>query len=369
MPLDDLLLYVLAFCGAVQLLYAFYYFLPLAYHREPPASGAARPVSVLVSAHNELENLRRLLPTLLGQDHPAYELILVDDRSTDGTTAYYQALAEEFAQVRMVRVDQTPAGLNPKKYALTLGVREARHPYLLLTDADCIPCSRQWIRKMQNGFENGAELVLGYSSYRKTYGFLNVLIRYETLLTGIQYLSFAKRGQPYMGVGRNLAYTKQCFFRNQGFAAHIKSTGGDDDLFVRDAVAHSRADIVISKDAQTESLPKQTYLEWIIQKQRHLSAGRRYKFPDKAKIGGFILSNAFFYVIAFIMLLAQAHLSILGMLFGVRCLAVFTVYLLVSRRLKENLSVGLLPVVDLVYFLNYVFLGVSVLMIKETKWK
>lgn len=367
--MEDLLLYLLAFSVSVQLFYALYYFLPLALHRQVSDNGPERPVSVLVCAHNELGNLGRLIPALLAQDYRAFELILVDDRSTDGTDVYCQALAKEHSRVRLVRVENTPAGINPKKYALTLGVQRACHPYLLFTDADCLPCSNQWIRQMQAGFSQGAELVLGYSSYLKTSGFLNGLIRYETLLTAIQYLSFAKKGQPYMGVGRNMAYTQQCFDRNRGFASHLKSMGGDDDLFVRDAATHTWANIVISKDAQTESIPKRTYQDWITQKQRHLSAGRRYKFSDRMKIGAFILANVLFYIIFFIMLLSQAHLLILGTLFGARCLAVFLVYWLVARRLREKVSGSLLPVMDLVYFFNYVYLGMSVLMLKEVKWK
>lgn len=370
MPFEEILLYALITCVAVQLFYACYYFLPLAFHPDLMTTDQERPVSVLVCAHNELGNLRRLVPALLAQEYPDFELVLVDDRSTDGTDAYFESLTKEHNEIKTVRVEETPPGLSPKKYGLTQGVLFACHPFLLFTDADCLPESCRWVREMQNGFQNGAELVLGYSSYVKTLGFLNVLVRYETLLTAIQYLSFAKRGQPYMGVGRNLAYTKQCFFRNQGFSSHIKSTGGDDDLFVRDAAAHTLASIVISKDAQTQSIPKEAYREWIIQKKRHLSAGLHYKIYDKTKIGAFILSNVLFYVIGLTMLFSQTHFFFLGLIFGGRGLVVFFVYKLISRRLKEDLPIFLLPVVDIAYFLQYMFLGVSVLMSKkEIKWK
>jgi hypothetical protein len=133
---------------------------------------------------------------------------------------------------------------------------------------------------------------------------------------------------------------------------------------------NSKAAIVISKDAQTQSTPKKTYREWIIQKKRHLSAGLQYRLSDKIKIGAFILSNVLFYVIGLILLFTRAHLLFLGLIFGGRCLIVFFVYYLISLRLKEDLSVLWLPVVDLVYFLHYVSLGVSVLLLKkEVKWK
>jgi glycosyltransferase involved in cell wall biosynthesis len=203
---------------AVQLYYVAYYF--LAFARRPPEPIEApepEPVSVLVCAHNELENLRRLLPLLLQQNYPAgFELILVDDRSEDDTFLYVQQLTQYYPHVRMVTVKSTPDGLSPKKYALTLGIKTARYSQMLFTDADCIPATNQWLNYMQRGFARPADMVLGYSAYAPEPGFLNKLIRFETFLTGAQYLSFAWRGRPYMGVGRNLAYTRQVFQSTKG---------------------------------------------------------------------------------------------------------------------------------------------------------
>ena len=237
----------------VQGYYAAYYFLPFARRPPEPAAGLAgsgdeEPVSVLVCAHNELENLRQLLPLLLQQDYPAgFELILIDDRSDDDTYLFAQQLVQYYPHVRVVSVARTPPGLAPKKYALTLGIKTARYARLLLTDADCIPATNQWLRHMQHGFGQPADLVLGYSAYVAEPGLLNKLIRFETLLTGAQYLSFAWRGRPYMGVGRNLGYTKAVFQSTKGFASHIRTLSGDDDLLVQDAVAAGARAAVVAE--------------------------------------------------------------------------------------------------------------------------
>ncbi len=363
-----ILLGLLGLCVLAQLYFALIYFFPLSRYKDPEVTQRV-PVSVIVAAHNEQDNLFELLPMLLDQDYPEFEIVLVNDRSDDDTEFYLHELEKQFPHFKVVTVKRTPEYLNSKKYALALGIRAAKHEHLLFTDADCRPYSTKWIEKMQSGYVTGADIVLGYSPYAQLKGFLNHLIRYETLLTAIQYLSQANKGRPYMGVGRNLSYTKACFFRNKGFASHIKSTGGDDDLFVRDAVNNSKVNIVIDQEAQTWSIPKKTFWAWITQKRRHLSAGKKYKAKDKRKIGVFVISNIFFYVLAIILLVVNSHLAILAGIIGLRYLVVFTAYIMAARRLNDKLSLFLLPVLDVVYFFIYLFLGVSVVLYKRIRWK
>jgi glycosyltransferase involved in cell wall biosynthesis len=363
-----ILLALLGICVLVQLYFAFVYFFPLSRHQDPAITQHV-PVSVIVAAHNEQDNLFELLPMLLDQEYPEFEILVVNDRSDDDTEFYLYELEKQFQNFKVVTVKKTPEYLNSKKYALALGIRAAKYEHMLFTDADCRPYSTKWIEKMQSGYVTGADLVLGYSPYAQLKGFLNHLIRYETLLTAIQYLSQANKGHAYMGVGRNLSYTKTCFFRNKGFASHIKTTGGDDDLFVRDAVNNSKVNIVIDKEAQTWSIPKKTFREWTTQKRRHLSAGKQYKANDKRKIGAFVISNIFFYVLAIILLVINSHLAILAAIVGLRYIVMFSAYASVARRLNDKLSLFLLPVLDIVYFFNYLFLGISVLLYKRIRWK
>jgi len=368
--LENVLFLLLAITVLVQFFYAFYYFLSLAlYKKHLPFETPGFPVSVIVCAHNEYENLLRLIPKLLKQNYPEFELMLIDDRSKDETGGYMQQITQYYPHAKLISIKNTPAGFNPKKYALSLGIKSAKHEHLLFTDADCVPLSENWIAEMVKGYNNGAEIVLGYGKYEQMPGFLGYLIKYETLLSAIQYLSFAIKGKPYMGVGRNLSYTKTCFYRNKGFASHIRSTGGDDDLFVRDAAANSKVNVVIGQEAQTESKAKETWGEWWQQKRRHLSAGIKYKWQDRVRIGSFILANMFFYVLSVILLAMQANLMWLGAIFAVRCLIVFSIYYQAASNLKERLSVVLMPILDLVYYITYGLLSVSVLMFKKIAWK
>lgn len=365
-------------CVAVQLFYAAYFFWPFA---RRPAEAAAdapgsdtEPVSIVVCARNELDNLRQLLPSLLRQDYPAgFEIVLIDDRSEDDTYLYAQQLAQYYHEkVRLVSVARTPREFAPKKFALTLGIKTARHARLLFTDADCRPATNQWLRLMQRGFapRGGADLVVGFSAYAAAPGFLNQLIRYETLLTAAQYLSFAWRGWPYMGVGRNLAYSRGCFTATKGFASHIRQLSGDDDLLVQDAVrAGQRVAVVADPPAHTRSQPAATWAVWWHQKRRHLSAGRAYRLADRWRVGTFVMANVLGYLVTVVLAFSPNNWIPLAVVWALRTLFVSAVYARLGRRLSQPVTVGLLPVLDVVYFVQYLALGASLLFNRTLRWK
>lgn len=365
----------------VQLWYWARYFRP--FTRRPAEAAAeeagpdAEPVSLILCAHNELENLRELVPLLLRQDYPAgFELVLIDDRSHDETEVYAQQLAQYYpGRVRLVAVARTPAGFAPKKYALTLGIKAARYERLLFTDADCRPTSPHWLRLMQRGFtqKNGADIVVGFSGYAEQPGLLNQLIRYETLLTAAQYLGLAWAGRPYMGVGRNLAYTRATFTSTKGFASHMRRLSGDDDLLVQDAVARgARVAVVADAPAQTLSIPAQTWAAWWRQKRRHLSAGSRYRAADRRRLAIFMGSHLFFYLLTPVVLalsLSAENIISLGVIWLARTLLVLAAYVPLARRLGQPLPVATVPFLDFLYLVLYCAWGSSLLVRRPLQWK
>ncbi|HLK96280.1 MAG TPA: hypothetical protein VK364_00790, partial [Hymenobacter sp.] len=187
---------------------------------------------------------------------------------------------------------------------------------------------------------------------------------------GAQYLSFAWRGKPYMGVGRNLAYTRQVFNSTKGFASHIRSLSGDDDLLVQDAVVKgARVAVVAEPAAHTLSEPAHTWGAWWRQKRRHLSAGRRYRLSDRLRLGNFIGSNMLFYLVSIALLFSRPDWIPLAGLWAVRTGVICIVYQRLSQRLDDPLPVVLLPVLDVVYFFSYLALGISLFLYRTLRWK
>jgi glycosyltransferase involved in cell wall biosynthesis len=272
----------------IQLIYILFIFSRTALYRQSGslASQPDTPVTIIVCAHNEHQNLAELLPLLNAQDYPAFEILVMDDRSTDGTTAFLENDIPDLEHVHFIRIDKEHQHITPKKYALTIGLKKATHPIVLLTDADCRPASPNWLAGMVGELsDNTRDIVLGFSPYEHRPGLLNLLIRSETLFTAVQYVSLALVGRPYMGVGRNLSYRTRTFFDNKGFYTHKNVLGGDDDLFINEVATADNTAVCLDPDTFTWSKPKESWADWRIQKRRHLNVGKYYKTGNKVRLG------------------------------------------------------------------------------------
>lgn len=325
-------------------------------------------VSVIICAHDEEENLRELVPMLLNQDHPDYEIIVVEDRCNDGTFDYLREATQHHARLKLVRVIHKPDHITGKKFALTLGIKAARYDWVLLTDADCRPASNQWIKHMTERYDPYTQLVLGFSPYAKRPGWLNAFIRFESLLTGIQFMSWAKLGIPYMGVGRNLCYKKSLFLENKGFHRHQEIAGGDDDLFVNRHAARLNTAVVMGKESITISRPKLTWREFFHQKLRHLSVGKHYRFSDKWLLGIFTSTwiLAWFSLPAYVF---SPFTFILLIAFGLRLILMVFLMWKGAQRLGGSIEVWKVPVLDIIFAFYYLVTGLRALVVKRIKWK
>lgn len=354
----------------IQLFYILYFFLRLSIYR--PANiqlTKHEPISVVIAAWNELDNLKTLIPALLKQNHSNFEIILVDDRSDDGTFDYYREFSYQEPRFKLLRVEQTPEGMSPKKYALTLGIKASKCEHIVFTDADCIPEHPNWLLHIQNKFSDNTKVVLGYSKYQKKSGLLNMFIRFETTFTALQYMSFALAKIPYMGVGRNLAYTKSIFLENKGFQPFMSFIAGDDDLFVQKVATGKNTAIAIHPDSQTISIPKETLKSYIIQKKRHLGVGSYYKFKYRLLLGMLYFSMLLCYICFVPLLTTEKYQLVVIVGFGIRLMILGFVYFKLSKLLKDRQEWYLFPLLEIIYSLYYLVMGLISLQSKKVKWK
>ena len=219
---------------AIQVFYYLFFFLRLAIYKKPKKDFyVEHPISVVICARDEAENLANNLPGVLVQDYnTTHEIVLVNDNSEDESKYLIEEFKKSFKNLNPVTLTQEAKMISGKKFPLSIGIKSAKNETLLLTDADCVPASEHWMKLMQDGYNDGIEIVLGYGAYKKKPGLLNKLIRFETFQTALQYFSYALAGLPYMGVGRNLSYKKEVFLRNKGFSSINQIPSGDDDLFI-----------------------------------------------------------------------------------------------------------------------------------------
>lgn len=294
-------------------------------------------VSVIVCAHNEYDNLQDYLSILLEQDYPCYEVIVVDDSSEDGSDLLLERWSRQYGNLYHTFVPHGARVLSNKKLALTIGIKAAHHDYLLLTDADCRPESKFWIREMMQGFANQqTEVVLGFSPYFEKSDLLNHLIGYDTLFNGLQYMGMARAGKPYMGVGRNLAYKRETFFSVGGFKGLLGNRAGDDDLFVNRIANAANTVVVNNPNSIVWSVPKTTWREWFHQKRRHLSVSPQYRTRSKIQVTLEPLSRGIFYscVLASAIVGSIELISIALALFLLRLLVQLIIINISARRLN-----------------------------------
>ncbi len=294
---ESILFYVFITITAIQLFYYGYFFSRVAFFKSiPRPQSQQHPVSVIICARDEDENLARNLPGVLVQKYDSsHEVVVVNDNSVDDSKYILQELKRTFKTLNVVELTQEAKLIAGKKYPLSVGIREAKHELLLLTDADCVPSSELWVKKMQDAYDKDTEIVLGYGAYHRTRGLLNKLIRFETFHTALQYLSYALAGIPYMGVGRNLSYRKDLFFKNKGFSSINHIPSGDDDLFINKAATKTNTAVVIDPDAITRSIPKTSWKGWLRQKSRHYTTAKYYKPKHKFLLGLYFATQFMFY--------------------------------------------------------------------------
>ena len=351
------LLVVLLACSVAQLRYHRHVLARAFDWKRPRTPRGTPPVSIIVCYRNEAARLGDCIAAILRQDYPDFELLLVDDNSTDDGAA----VARSFADPRLRHLTPGPTRTG-KKDALAYGIRQARHDIFLLTDADCRPLSDQWVRLMTEPISAGVELCLGVSPYAGGPSWLHRWQRFEATYTALQYLGYAYRKRPYMGVGRNLAYTRKFFGRAGGFAAHAHLPGGDDDLLVSAAARADRTKRVLDPAGWVHSAPSDSWATYFRRKIRHQSVGTAYPAGIARQLAGLGLSHGGWYLSALGLLLMGA--------FGTCVLALlFRLWLVAETYLgdRQKLMTGRLPfwqccLFDAALAPFYLFLAVATLL-------
>jgi cellulose synthase/poly-beta-1,6-N-acetylglucosamine synthase-like glycosyltransferase len=363
---------ILAVALFIQLLYYLIIFVRVAAFKPDDRKFSTKnePVSVIICARNEAENLSVHLPVWLTQDYPDYEVVVVNDCSDDETQDILERFQTEYAHLRTTHIKHDEKFTHGKKLALTIGIKAAKHEWLLLTDADCTPTGVNWISSMQRNFTDQNEVVLGYGGYNEEKGFLNKMIRFDTFFIALQYLGFALIKAPYMGVGRNLAYRKSLFMKNKGFASHAHVLSGDDDLFINEVAKGKTTSVEFSHEAHTRSIPKTNFNSWTYQKKRHLSTGKYYRVLPQFLLGGEILSRFFFYV-SVLLLSINPDTWIIGLsaLFF-RWIIQLIIFNGAMNKLNEKKILLFSLLFDLILPLLNIFLySINTLNSKQNKWK
>lgn len=366
-------LFVLFVISAViQLYYSCFIFSRLAFYKPAPRGNSGDPlaVSIVIAAKNEYANLEKNLPAILEQDYPVFEVVVVNDSSNDDTLALLDEFRLKHKHLKIVHLPENPNFFHGKKFPLTVGIKSAKYEHLLLTDADCIPRSDQWIRRMTENYSgSGVEVVIGYGPYERLPGFLDKMVRYEAVHVAVQYLSFALKGMPYMGVGRNLSYVRSLFYKNKGFSSHYKVASGDDDLFINKVADRDNVSVEIDPESHTLSSQPDSFVALLRQKKRHLSTSFYYRSKFKWLLGTYNFSQIFFWFAFILIVILGYNILYLLIVWAIRMICHYLILGMSTKKLKEGNLLVYSPLMEVIFVVISPILAFSNLVYKHDKWK
>ena len=361
----DVVFFIFIFSILIQFFFGFF-FVRLSFYKNK-RSKFSEGVSVIICAKNEDENLAKNLISILEQDYPDYEVIVVNDQSIDGTKYILQDLQKKYSHLEVVTIEDHVNSRLGKKFPLTIGIKTSKFDYILLTDADCYVDSKYWINNMCSQFEY-KDIILGLSIFHKHNSILNRLIRFDDFQVSLQYLSFALVGIPYMGVGRNLSYKKSLFFKVKGFASHIHIPSGDDDLFIKEVATKENVSIRINDKSIVTSIAKDSFFSWIYQKRRHFSTVHLYSLKHKILLFIWPLSQFLFWSTSILLFLFSCNIIILS-LFLFRIVFYYFLYFKSMKKLKAFDLYFIYPLLEFLYILIQLFFVLLNPSYKSNRWK
>lgn len=285
------------------------------------------PISVIISARNESENLQKYLPYVLEQDYPEFEVIVINDGSTDESEDVLSAFEEKYTNLYHTFTPDGARYISRKKLAVTLGIKASKHNWLVFTDADCRPASNDWLKLMARNFSPRTDIVLGYSAYEQEKGWFQRKAAFSNLFMSMRYLGFALIDKPYMGLGWNMAYRKELFFKNKGFSSHLNLQRGDDDLFINEAATPFNTRVETSPNAVIRMEPAYNFKSWKEEKVSYLATSHYYHGLQRYWLG-FETTSRLLFIAATIAAIVVGAINMQWIVLGVAVLAYILRYVM-----------------------------------------
>lgn len=355
---------------AIQLVYYLFIFSKFSFAKKTTVSQNNVPISVIICVKNQEDTIQKHIESILEQNYSNFEIVLIDNASSDGTLDIFEEYEKQYANIKLVKVENNEAFWGNKKFALTLGIKAAKNDYLLFTNPNCYPTSTDWISEMSSHFTSEKTIILGYSSIQKVRNsFLNKLIRFENVLSATQVFSWAKAGNPYTGNGTNLAYKRDEFFKTNGFINHMKIRTGEDSLFINQAANGQNTTVCATKNSFVLSDESPNFSQWIHSTRITYSHFSKFKFIDNFKNYLFFISQLLFILLPIILLVSQYQWIIVASVILLRYISTWIVLGFSASKLNEKDVMYWYPIIEIVTLFIQLNIFLTNKVSKPTDWK
>jgi len=336
----------------------------------PEITNTSIPVSVIICAHNEADNLKQYLPSVLNQNYPNFQVVVVNDCSSDDSEMVLAQLKTSHKNLYYTTIPTDKKFIHGKKLAITLGVKAAQHEHLLFTDADCEPTSDKWLQMMANQFNDEKEIVIGHGRYHRKQSLINLFTRYETFWNAVQYFGFALGKNPFMAVGRNMAYKKSLFAKSEIFRRHLMLASGDDDLLINACATRNNTAVVLHPEGQTASAAPDSFGDWFNRKSRHLTTSPHYSTRIKFWLITEPITRQLFWLLTLCSLFFHTFALYSIAIFASRMILQYIILAKAARRMGEGKLYLFTFLLELIMpiLLGTVWI-VNIFSPNKTKWK
>lgn len=328
-------------------------------------------VSVVVAARDEEKSIEQCLSALVAQTYPKEltQLIIVDDRSTDRTPEIIRHFGSQNKNICAVAIAETPAGISPKKNALTRAIAHATGELIFTTDADCRP-GPDWLSKTVPLFQPEVGLVIGPAPFAEPKSLLGKLLCIDNFASAFVSAAACGWGIGVTCTGRNLAYRKQAFDQTNGFRETERCLSGDDDLFLQSVKRKTRWQITYSLHPETSVLsrPVNDLAAHIAQRRRHVSASKYYSKPVQASYLLFNLANLALYASLIISLFFQEYFGLVVLIFTAKLLLDFLCLTLITTKFGKQPILSYFPAWEVFFLLNQTVIS-PLGLVGKIRWK
>lgn len=349
-----LLLYVFIAIVIVQLFYYLGVFSSFSFSKENENNPKRIPVSVIVYARNQAEDVKRLLPNLVNQNYHDYELVLVDNASSDETLDIFKEYAQMFSNIRLCRVENNEAFWNNKKYAHTLAIKASKNEYLLFIDAEQNIDNEFWIISMASNFTFNKTIILGPSMYKKAKGFFNKIIRYDSVFSQLHSFSWVNYGAPFSYFSKNLGYKKEEFYKVNGFITHMNNRLGEHEFFINEASLSKNTTYTISKNAFVYLEPITKLNEWQSKKNEDEMVLSKLNNGTRFKVRFFNASQFLFFLLAIALLSLQIEWIITTIIICFRYVISWVVVGKSLGKFQQKDLIWMFPILEFLRTINQV---------------
>jgi glycosyltransferase involved in cell wall biosynthesis len=366
-PLLATLFGIFVFSLLVQLVYFWIVFSKLAFFKTKSTSGTRPAVSVVVTAHNQYNDLKQNLPYLLDQDYPEFEIMVVNDNSDDGSDELLKDFTRQYSHLSIVDLKQSLNWFKGRKFPLSLGIKSAKHGLLLLTDINCRPQSGQWIKEIVSAYQQETEIVLSYSTFA-TKSKINLWFRFASFYDGLFYLSMALAGHPFKGIGKNLSYKKDLFYKNKGFSSHYKINLGDDELFINQTARKENTKIQLSPESHVAVVKSISFAQWFKNEKTRILIRKFFKKGSWFIVSFFQTTTLLFFTSFVLLLIFGASWIVVLSLFGLRLLSQLVIFGNAAKKLNEKKLLLISPLFEILLLITDLFIWLMLLFTRKNKW-